>query len=171
MSGKPHLELGYVSRAHGIHGEVAIKSFDPDSQSLSLVKRVLLRRKDGREQLYTLECVRPADKEHLVELSGVESRSDAEALRGATVLVFREDLPPPAEGEFFQGDLIGLAAFDAEGRPLGTVKELWETGPVPNLVIRDDAGTELIVPFADEFVPSVDLASGRITVNPPELTD
>lgn len=171
MSRKPHLELGYVSRAHGIRGEVAVKSFDPASRSLESVRRVLIRRKDGREQLFVIESVRPADKELLVTLEGVSGRSASEALRGSTVLVFRDDLPPPAEGEYFQGDLIGLLAFDPEGKPLGTVQELWETGPVPNLVIRDEAGTEIIVPFADEFVPTVDLAQGRLTVNPPELTD
>lgn len=171
MTLKPHLELGYVARAHGIHGELAIKAFDPASTTLEEVDRVRVRHKDGSEATYALESVRPASKETLVVLAGVSGREAAEQLRGATILVFREDLTPPTENEFFQGDLIGLAAFDSEGKPLGVVEELWETGPIPNLVIRDEAKNELIVPFADPFVPSVDIAQGRLVVNPPELTE
>lgn len=168
---KPHLELGYVVRAHGLHGEIAIRPFDPASTTLEEVDRLLLRAKDGVERELSIDSVRQASKETLVVLQGVRGRTQAEALKGATVLVFREDLEPPADDEFFQGDLIGLAAFDPEGRPLGTVAELWETGPVPNLVIRRDGEEELVVPFADEFVPEVDLAEGRLVVRPPEWTE
>lgn len=168
---RPQLELGYVARAHGLHGELAVKPFDPASTTLETVDRVLLRRKDGSEEERSIESVRQASTETLVVLEGVRGRTAAEAYKGATVLVFREDLEPPGENEFFQGDLIGLAAFDPDGKALGTVEELWETGPVPNLVIRDAARSELIVPFADAFVPEVDLEAGRLTVRPPELTE
>jgi len=168
---KALLELGYVARAHGLHGELAIKPFDPASTTLEEVDRIWVRRKDGTEQAFAIESLRQASTETLVVLEGVRGRTAAEAFKSATVLVFREDLEPPGDDEYFQGDLVGLAAFDPEGKPLGTVEELWETGPVPNLVIRDAQQVELIVPFADEFVPEVDLAAGRIVVRPPELTE
>jgi 16S rRNA processing protein RimM len=171
VSRSPHLELGYVSRAHGIRGEVAIKPFDPASEALDVVERLRLRAKDGTERTVQILSARPADKETLVLLEGVQDRSAAEALKGTTVLVFREDLPPPEEGEFFQADLVGLAAFDPAGKPLGVVEELWDTGPIPNLVIRGGEGGELVVPFADPFVSGVDLEGGRLTVDPPEWVD
>jgi 16S rRNA processing protein RimM len=163
---KPLLEAGYVARAHGIRGEIAIKTFDPDSTALLEVKRLELVRKDGVAQVYTIAHARPAAKETLLVLEGVSGRTPAEKLVGSSVRLFREDLPPPAEGEFFQGDLVGLAAVNEAGEPLGTVEEIWETGPVPNLVIRRGA-EELVVPFVDEFVTTVDLAGGRIVVRPP----
>jgi 16S rRNA processing protein RimM len=98
----------------------------------------------------------------------VQTREQAEAIVGATLSVFRDDLEPPAEGEFFQGDLVGLEAVDPTGVSLGTVEEIWNSGPVPNLVIRGGKG-ELMVPFVDEFVPEVDLAGRRVVVRPPEL--
>lgn len=165
---KPLLELGYVCRAHGVQGEVAVKPFDPASDTLLEVERIVLRPRgatDTRE--YAVESVRQTPKEFLLVLGGVAGRVAAENCVGATVFVHREDLEPPAEGEYFQGDLLGLTAVDEQGAVLGTVKELWETGPVPNLVIRGDAVEELVVPFVDEFVPTVDLAAGRIVVRPP----
>jgi 16S rRNA processing protein RimM len=167
----PTLELGYVARAHGLQGEVAIRTFDPASEALDVVERVLLHTRSGEQREVWLEAVRPTPKENLVVLEGVDSREAAEALVGAKVFVFREDLEPPAEGEFFQGDLVGLTAVDESGAELGRVEEIWSTGEVPNIVIRSPKRPELVVPFADEFVPSVDLATQRIVIRPPEYVE
>lgn len=168
----PVLELGFVSRAHGLGGEVAIRTFDPASETLDVVQRLLLRTRSGEERVLRVESVRPTPKEMLVVLEGVEGRTQAEALVGSTVLVYREDLEPPGEGEYFLGDLMGLAAEDEAGQPLGKVVEIWETGEVPNLVIRGPGVEgELVVPFVDEFVPTVDLAAGRLVVRPPEYLE
>lgn len=167
---EPHLQVGYVNRAHGLTGEVGVKLFDPGSEALHQVRRVLIKPKAGGEpQTLTIESVRETPKELLLVLKGVRGRDASERLVGSAVLVFREDLTAPAENEFFQGDLIGLAAFDEAGNALGTLVEIWETGPVPNLVIRKEGGAELVVPFADDFVVSVDVAAGRLVVRPYEL--
>jgi len=101
----------------------------------------------------------------------VRGRTAAEALVGATVIAFREDLEPPAEEEYFQGDLVGLTAVDESGKVLGRVEEIWETGPVPNLVIRAEGKEELVVPFVDDFVSTVDIPGGRLVVKPPEFLE
>jgi 16S rRNA processing protein RimM len=165
---KPYLELGYVARAHGLRGEVAIRTFDPASETLDIVERVLLRTRSGEERVLRIEDVRPTPKENLVVFEEIVGRYEAEQLVGSTVLAFREDLEPPAEGEYFQGDLVGLCAVDESGKPLGRVEELWNAGEVPNLVIRGEGLPELMVPFVDDFVLDVDLEAGRIVIRPPE---
>jgi 16S rRNA processing protein RimM len=165
----PTLALGFVARAHGLKGELAIRPFDKDSKSLLSLQRVVLER-SGDSAEYVVSSARPTPKETLVFLEGVSTREAAEALKGAQVLAFRADLPEPAEGEYFQADLVGLEVVDEAGKPLGRVEEIWETGPVPNLVIRGSAG-ELVVPFVDDFVPEVDMAKGRLVVRPPEYVE
>ena len=171
MTPPPTLELGFVSRAHGLRGEVAIRTFDPASEALDVVERVLLHTRTGEVREVHIEDVRPTPKENIVAIEGVDSRTEAESLVGAKVFVFREDLEPPGEGEFFQGDLVGLHAVDESGAALGRVEEIWSTGEVPNIVIRAPGRPELVVPFADEFVPSVDLATQRIVIRPPEYVE
>jgi 16S rRNA processing protein RimM len=168
---KPHLELGYVARAHGLQGEVAVRTFDPASETLDFVERVLVRPRTGAERVLRIESVRPTPKEILVVFADVRGRTAAEALVGATVLAFREDLEPPAEEEYFQGDLVGLTAVDESGKVLGRVEEIWETGPVPNLVIRAEGQEELVVPFVDDFVSTVDIPGGKLVVKPPEYLE
>jgi len=166
---RPHLEVGYIGKAHGLSGEVGVRTFDPSSEVLFDVERVVVRLKDGQEISLGVESARATPKEILMGLEGVEDRTAAERLVGGTVLVFRADLDPPEEGEFFQGDLVGLLAVDEAGVELGRVEEIWASGPVPNLVIRGEGKPELMIPFAEEFVPHVDMAGGRIVVRPLEL--
>jgi 16S rRNA processing protein RimM len=168
VTGSATLVVGYVSRAHGISGEVAVRMFDAASDALDGVERLVLRSRDGEEREFTVLEARPASKEVLLTLDSVVGRSAAEALRGSTVLVHREDLSPPSDGEYFQGDLVGLKAVSPEGEALGTVEEVWNAGPVPTLVIRGGAG-EVLVPFADDFVSTVDLEKGVIQVRPMEF--
>ncbi len=171
MTPAPLLEFGYVARAHGIRGEIAIRAFDPGSETLDAVERVRVRTRSGEERELRIESVRPTPKEDIIAFEGVETREAAEALVGGTVFVYREDLEPPAEGEYFQGDLVGLTALDEAGQELGRVVEIWNTGEVPNLVIRAEGKPELIVPFADEFVPTVDVPGGKIVIRPPEYLE
>jgi 16S rRNA processing protein RimM len=124
----PRLSVGFVARAHGLKGEVAVRCFDPESTSLQDVKRCFLRTRSGEERAVTIAAARPVPREVLLVLREVQGRDAAEALVGASVEILREDVPPPTEGEFFQGDLIGLAAVDPGGGPLGRVEELFHEG-------------------------------------------
>lgn len=165
-----HLQVGYVAKVHGLRGEVVVRTFDPASEALFEVERVVLRTRGGEERILTIEDTRTVGKDVLVTLNEVPDREAAQSLVGSTLLVFRDELEPPAEGEYFQGDLVGLEAVDAAGTVLGRVEEIWSTGEVPTLVIRGGP-EELLLPFADDFVGAVDLSARRVVVMPPELTE
>lgn len=168
---KPLLQIGYIARAHGLNGEVVLKTFDPQSTVLEEVERlVLVTRKDETKELTVTSVGESPGSDLLLSFKGINRREQADALTGSAVHVHREDLEPPADGEFFHGDLVGLEAFTPDGKRLGVVEEVWSTGPVPNLCIRDGKA-ELLVPFAEEFVPKVDLAAGRVTVIPLEFEE
>lgn len=168
---KSLLQIGYVSRAHGLKGELVIKTFDPASTVLDEVERLSFTTRSGEVREYELRSVGESPgSDLLVTLKGINHRDQADVLRGSAVHVFRDDLEQPAEGEFFHGDLVGLEARTADGRRLGVVEEVWSTGPVPNLCIRDGK-EELLVPFADDFVTKVDLESKTIEIVPPEYEE
>ena len=172
--GVPSVELfqfGYVSRAHGLDGEVVVRTFDPSSTVLDEVERIVARLKDGTERELVLETVREGSKgELLVCFEGIGRRVEADVLRGSGVFVRRADLEAPAEGEYFQGDLVGLDVVTTEGVALGKVEEIWSSGPVPNLVIRLGDREEMI-PFVADFVREVSLSARRIVVVRPEYLE
>lgn len=163
---KPLLQIGYISRVHGLRGELILKTFDPTSTAADEVDVLVLVTKGGETKEMTIERIGESPgSDLLIKFKGVTRREEADLLKASAVFVRREDLEAPEEGEFFQGDLVGLEAVTPEGKRLGVVEEIWSSGPVPNLVIRDGA-EELMVPFAEEFVTNVDLAAKRVTVIP-----
>ncbi len=171
MKRPAHFGIGYIARARGLKGQLVVRTFDPASEALEQVHRVLLHPRDGSTREVEIAQRQVGAGQCVLTLAGIVDRNSAEKLVGARVSVFRDDLPRPGEGEYFQGDLIGFEAVDEAGVSLGKVEEIWNTGPVPNLVIRGSDRPELLVPFADDFVVTVDLRAGKVVLRPPELLE
>ena len=116
-----------------------------------------------------ISSVRQTSKGFLLDLEGVESRTDAQPLRGEQLLLDREELDSTEEGEFYVADLVGLKAVSDAGEVLGTVADTFETAAHEVLVVREEKGRQdHYLPFTMEHVPQVDLQTGRIVVRPPE---
>ena len=89
-------------------------------------------------------------------------------MRNVDLLVPRDRLPPAAADEYYHADLIGLAAEDTHGRPLGTVIAVHDFGAGDLLEIVPQGGGETrLLPFTAAVVPQVDIAAGRIVLDPP----
>jgi 16S rRNA processing protein RimM len=158
--------VAQIGGAHGLRGEVRLKSFTADPMAVRDYGP--LTTEDG-SATFELEAVRPA-KGHLVaRFRGVGDRNTAERLVNVRLFVARERLPTPAPDEFYHADLIGLSAVTADGTEIGIVVAIHDFGAGDIVELQPRAGgTTIMVPFTAEFVPSVEIASGRIVVLPPE---
>lgn len=103
----------------------------------------------------------------IARLDGVADRNQAEALKGLRLYVPRERLPKPKRGEWYVADLIGLAAVDTGGTPLGRVKSVQNFGAGDVLEVEREDGTTEFLPFTKAVVPEVDVEGGRIVIDPP----
>jgi 16S rRNA processing protein RimM len=157
--------VAQIGGAHGIRGEVKLKSFTADPMAVKDYGPLMSE--DGSTS-FEIETLRPA-KGHLVaRLRGVQDRDAAERLAHLRLFVPRERLPPAGADEFYYVDLIGLVAVTADGTEVGTVIAVHDFGAGDILELRPPAGgTTIMLPFTDAFVPAVDVAAGRITVAPP----
>jgi 16S rRNA processing protein RimM len=158
--------VAQIGAAHGIKGEVKLWSFTADPQSVA--DYGLLESEDGTLR-FEIEAVRPA-KGHLVaRLSGVRNRDAAERLTHLRLYVPRERLPPPELDEFYHVDLIGLRAQDRDGTELATIVGIHDFGAGDLLELLPlDASSTVLMPFTAATVPVVDIAGGRIVIDPPE---
>ena len=160
---KRRVLVGRIGAAHGVRGEVRVRSFTDDPMALGAYGP--LATGDGRT--LTVAAARPAKGMLVVRFAEVADRERAEALNGSDLFVPRSALPAPDKEEYYHADLIGLPVFDAEDRPLGVVAAMPDFGAGPLLEIAGDDGETAFVPFTRAAVPVIDLAGGRIVVDRP----
>jgi 16S rRNA processing protein RimM len=154
--------IGAVVGPHGVRGTLRVRAFGSGNHLRAGMEPVIagLRRR--------ISAARETPKGFLIDVDGVGSREDASSLKGEELLLDREELDAPEEGEFYVTDLVGLSAFDDAGGVIGTVSDTFETAAHEVLVVRDRDGWDTYVPFTLEHVPDLDLESGRVVVRPPE---
>ena len=109
-----------------------------------------------------------AAKDHLVvTLKGVATREEAERLNGLELYVAREKLPAAEDDEYYHADLIGLAAENAAGEPIGRVVAIHNFGAGDIIEIAPTRGATMLLPFTNAVVPMVDLEGGRVVIELP----
>ena len=154
--------LGRIAGAHGIRGEVLIKTFTEAPENVGAYGPLS---DESGTRIFKLKSARATPKGVVARLQGVDDRNGAEALKGIALYIERDRLPAAAEGEFYHADLIGLAAVDGDGKPIGEIVAVQNYGAGDLLEIRlaGSSKTEL-VPFTDAAVPEVDIAARRVVV-------
>lgn len=157
--------LGAIAGAHGIRGEVKVKTFTETPEKFGAYGP--LHSEDGR--IFVVESVRTvAPDGAVVRFKGIADRTSAEALRGIELFVARAALPKTAAEEFYHADLVGLSVEDEEGRLIGHVRAVHNFGAGDVIAIEKPDGGEILLPFTREFVPRVEVAAGRIVIAVPE---
>lgn len=156
--------VGVIVGAHGVRGLVKVKSFTATPEDLGAYGP--LTDLTG-SRVFDLEITGRAKGSVLCRIKGVNDRSAVDALKGQRLYVNRNALPcPDHEEEFYHSDLLGLPVFFPDGTKVGTVGALYDFGAGDVLEIRGDTGGAAMIPFTRKTVPTVDIASGRIVVNP-----
>ena len=156
--------VGAIAGAFGVRGEVRLKSFCTTAEDIATYGT--LTTEDGTRR-FAVTLTRPVNGGLGARLSGVETKEQADALKGVTLWADRAALPALGDDEFYHADLIGLEVVDTGGASLGRVRAIHDHGAGDILEIHGQSGT-LLVPFTRAAVPTVDLSARRIVADPPE---
>ena len=166
MVERPRVLLGQIGRAHGVRGEVRVKSFTADPEAIAGYGP--LETEDGTRTL-EFASVRPAKTMLIAAIKGVTSREAAEALNGVKLYVPRGRLPEEEDEEtFYHSDLLGFEAVDEAGRNYGVIVAIHDFGAGDLLEIapKGRRSGELL-PFTAEFVPEMAMDERRVLIAPP----
>jgi 16S rRNA processing protein RimM len=156
MTDKPNLVLvGQIGGGFGVKGEVKVTAFTADPLALRAYGPLL--RADGSPGL-TLSSARPTKEGLVGRAAEIQTKEQADALRGLKLYVPRDRFPAPEEDEFYLADLIGVEARDPDGQVLGTIR-----APVAG-------GQTWYLPFTRVCVPDLYLSDGwLLAVRPTEV--
>lgn len=164
------ITLGKITSVYGVRGWVKVYSFtDPMDQILDYERWVL--RKDGVDQIMTVDRGKSHGKGMIAHLQGVDDREGAEALAGYEILIQRSELPDLPEGEYYWWQLEGLKVITVTGVDLGRVDHLISAGKANDVLVVNstdpaDAQSERLIPYLwDEVIKAVNLEQECITVD------
>ena len=157
--------VGQITGAFGVKGEARVRSFTENPEDCFSYGP--LADAAGAIVLTPVK-VRPLNEGFGVTTKENRQREEWEALRGTLLHVPREAMPETDAGEVYVADLVGCTVVHADGRALGAVKAVHNFGAGDLIEIKlDDVAETVLMPFTKEFVPVIDVAGGRIVINPP----
>ena len=173
------IELGAVQDAQGLQGQIKIRPHSSDPVALLSSKEIWLslipRRSAGvapsYEQasltLYKVKLAKMHSGTVVMALNGVTDRDQAEALKGARILVARDVFPKAEIDSYYWVDLIGCKVINLQDEDLGEVIDINDNGAHGIIAIGDlqTKTVKQLVPFVKEVVQNVDLANKRITLD------
>lgn len=162
----PLICVGAFAGAHGVRGDLRLKSFCATPGDIALYGPFTTE--DG-SRTFELKVTRPIKNGFAARVRGVTSREAADALKGTRLFVPRDRLPDLPDDEFYHSDLIGLRVVDTGGADIGKVAAVHDHGAGDLLDIQlKGSGKTVLLPFTRDAVPTVDLTSRRIVIDPPE---
>ena len=158
------LEIGQIVNTHGIKGEIKVTPFTNDITRFDDLKEVYVKSKK-ESKLYKVEGVRYHKNMVLLKLESIDNPEDAEKLKNSYLEIDRKDAVPLEEGTYFIADLIGLEVYTDDGKLLGKVDDIYNTGANDIYVIKDELGKQVLLPGIKDVIKNVDLEGGKITVH------
>lgn len=164
--GEPPILVGIIARAHGLGGEVVVDPYSDAPDRFAPGSVLTAAYPSGQTARLTVETVRPFQARLLVRFEGFETRTEAESLHGADLLIARSEVKPLPEGRHYRFELIGLTVRSRQGEVLGEVADVFSTGGNDVYVVRGPRG-EILLPAIADVIVAIDLAGKSMTVAPP----
>jgi len=156
--------VGIVTGPQGVKGAVRIKSFTEVPEDIARYGPVENEAGDGR---FELRVSGTGKGVVIARVSGIENRDQAETLRGLRLFLPRSALPQTEPDEYYHADLIGLEAVLEDGTPVGRVRAIHDFGAGDTLELARHGASPVMVPFTRAVVPHVEMAHGRLVLDPP----
>ena len=173
------IELGAVSEAQGLQGQVKVRPHSSEPVALLSSKAVwlsIIPRRDAGVSAsvdqasltqYKVKSAKMHSGNVVMALEGISDRDQALALKGARILVARDAFPKADSDSYYWVDLIGCSAVNLQNEALGEVIDVTENGAHGVIAIGDASSKAIkqLVPFVKEVVQNVDLANKTITLD------
>ena len=159
-----YLEIGQIVNTLGLKGMVKIVPFTDDIHRFDELKSVMLERNQQKTE-YEIEQVMYRKNMVYLKFKGIDRVEEAERLRNSILKIHRSEGAKQDEDSYYIVDLLGLPVYSDEGKKLGVLEDIFNTGSNDIYVVKDELGKQILLPAISDVIKNIDLEQGRITVH------
>ena len=157
------LEVGKIVNTHGLRGEVKAVPWTDYPEVFEDIEYVYVKR-GGDEKKLTIVNVRYQKNNLILKIDGVDDIDEAQKYKNLIMYAPREMLGPLPEGVHYIADLIGLEVVTDDGRSMGTIADVFNTGSNDIYEVKREGKKNMLLPVIDEVVLDVDTDLRKVTV-------
>lgn len=158
------VSLGFIISVHGLKGLVRVKTYSGRADNLSAASFLYIRKVSGEVIRLTVKSVSEQKKFFLLSFCEINSVEQAETLVKGEILKKKDELLPTDEDEYYWDDLLGLSVYSKNGKFLGNVSEIIETGANSVIAVTLDK-KERLFPFVKTVICDVDISNKRLVLD------
>ena len=159
-----NLEVGQIVNTFGIKGFVKVNPWVNDVTRFDKLKKVYIILKKEQKEL-EIEEVKYHKNQVLLKFKGIDIVEQAELLRNAILEIDREDAIPLEEGEYFIADILESEVYTDDGRKLGIVEDIFNTGSNDIYVVKNELGKSILLPRTKDVFKEIDIENKKIIVH------
>ena len=159
-----YFEIGQIVNTFGIKGMVKVNPFTDDISQFEEMDTILVDKKGDLQEIQ-IEEVKYSKNQVLLKLKGIETIEEAEKYRNCYLKLPREKAKKLPKDTYFIADLIGLEVYTEEGKLLGKVDDIYNSGANDIYVIKDELGKQILLPATKEVIKQIDLDQEKIIVH------
>ncbi len=160
------LEVGKIVNTHGLKGEVKVVPWTDSPETFEDIDCVYIKKKTG-DICLNIENMKYQKNNIILKFKEISKIEDAEPLKNKTLFAERDALGKLPEGVYYIADIIGLKAVDTDGKLIGTVSDIFNTGSNDIYEIKREGMKNLLLPDIDDVI-TVELENERVIVRIPK---
>lgn len=154
------ISLGIITSSHGVRGNLKVQSFTNLPSDITNYGPLYLE--NGKVHIATI--VSQAGKRIILHLSNINSKDEADKLRGMKLLVPRQALPTLELDEYYYNDLIGSKVFE-NALLKGEIIDMQNFGAGEIMIIKLNSNKEIMLPFNSNFIKEINLKEKTVYIN------
>lgn len=160
-----YFEIGQIVNTFGIKGQVKVMPYTDDIKRFDELKQIYIDKKN-QLQLFQIEQVSYHKDMVILKLKGIDTIEEAEKYRNCYLKIDRKDAKKLPEGTYYIADLLGLEVYTNDGKELGKLVDIYNSGSCDIYVVKDDNGKQILLPNIPDLKKEIDLVNEKIVVYP-----
>lgn len=165
---KGYLTVGKVVSSWGIKGHIKVEPSTDDIRRFKDLKEIYIKTTNGQVAYKVESVIFPQKTSVAMKLDSIQSKNEAEKLRGYYINVHRDDAVRLPKDSYFICDIIGLQVYTEDEVFIGEITDVLQTGANDVYIIQNEAKKEVLIPAIKEVIIDIDLNKGTMLIRPLE---